>query len=153
MAGDTSRRNGRKGGKPKGHKSQQTLDKIMARELLRQQVTDNLVPLVQAQLHNAMGVGHLMLRDPESGKFERVISSGDAAVDEARIDAAVAQGKSQCWIYLKDPSIQAFTDLMNRALDKPTEHVDLKAVIEDRKLSDDEFEKRFHAVQQKLKKP
>jgi hypothetical protein len=23
------------------------------------------------------------------------------------------------WIYTKDPSVQAFTDLMNRALDKP----------------------------------
>jgi hypothetical protein len=131
---------------------QRTIDKALQREALRAIVVKHMEKLVEAQLHNAMGIGHLMLRDPETGKFERIVSSGDPKVDEARIDAAVQQGKSQCWIYLKDPSVQAFTDLMNRALDKPTEHVDLKAVIEDRKLSDEEFEKRFQEVQKKLKK-
>ena len=30
---------------------------------------------------------------------------------------------SYYWIFTKDPSVQAFTDLMNRALDKPAEQV------------------------------
>jgi hypothetical protein len=140
------------GGKAKGYKSPNTLDKIAARELVRRKVTEALEPMLDAQIHNARGIGHLMLRDPETGKFERIVSSGDPQVDEARIDAAVRQGKSQCWIYLKDPSVQAFTDLMNRALDKPTEHVDLKATIDERKLSDEEFEKRLLLVAKKLKK-
>jgi len=37
----------------------------------------------------------------------------------------LASGNS-FWIYTKDPSVQAFTDLMNRALDKPTEQVQLQ---------------------------
>ena len=44
----------------------------------------------------------------------------DPIVAEAQIDAALASG-NLFWIYTKDPNIQAFTDLMNRALDKPAE--------------------------------
>src|SRR5262249_26930398 len=29
------------------------------------------------------------------------------------------------WIYTKDPSVQAFTDLMNRCIDKPSEHIQI----------------------------
>ena len=32
-----------------------------------------------------------------------------------------AKRASSYWIHTKDPSIQAFTDLLNRALDKPKE--------------------------------
>ena len=30
---------------------------------------------------------------------------------------------STYWIFSKDPNVQAFTDLLNRALDKPAAHV------------------------------
>ena len=67
-----------------------------------------------------------MMRDPKTGKFERVAKEAtDPKVAEAQIDAALASGKS-VWIYTKDPSVQVFTDLMNRALDKPTEQVQLQ---------------------------
>jgi hypothetical protein len=57
-----------------------------------------------------------MMRDPKTGKFERI--TGDAK----QIDKAI-KSKNACWIYAKDPNVQAFTDLMNRAIDKPAEHV------------------------------
>ena len=67
-----------------------------------------------------------MMRDPKTGKFERVAKDAtDPQVAEAQIDEALASGNS-FWIYSKDPSVQAFTDLMNRALDKPTEQVQLQ---------------------------
>jgi hypothetical protein len=60
-----------------------------------------------------------MMRDPKTGKFERI--TGDAK----QIDKAL-KSKNACWIYTKDPSIAAFTDLLNRAIDKPAEHVQVE---------------------------
>lgn len=112
----------RYGGKPKGYKAAATIDKEAQRELVRHLVSAQLTPLVTAQIRNAMGIGHLMLRDEETQRFERVVTTGDPLKDEAIIDAAVSTGRA-CWIYLKDPSVQAFSDLLNRALDKPAEQV------------------------------
>ena len=53
------------------------------------------------------------------------MAATDPIVAEAQIDAALASG-NLFWIYTKDHSVQAFTDLMNRALDKPTEQVQLQ---------------------------
>src|SRR5215831_5922118 len=92
-------------------------------------VIKNLEPLVQSQIDNALGVNHLMMRDPKTGKFERVAKDvDDPKVAEAQIDAALASNNA-VWIYQKDPSIQAFTDLMNRALDKPIEQVQLSGEL------------------------
>src|SRR5262249_6426886 len=72
---------------------------------------------------------HLMMRDPKTGKFERIAKDvDDPKVAEAQIDAALASNNA-VWIYTKDPSVQAFTDLMNRALDKPTEQIQLSSEL------------------------
>jgi hypothetical protein len=73
-------------------------------------------PLLAAQIDNAVGIRHLMMRDPKTGKFERVI--GDAK----QIDKEL---KTKTAFWAKDPNVQAITDLMNRALDKPAEHVEI----------------------------
>jgi hypothetical protein len=36
------------------------------------------------------------------------------------------KSKNACWIYTKDPNVQAFTDLLNRCIDKPAEHVQVE---------------------------
>ena len=97
-------------------KTKNTLAKEAAREFVRQKVIERLSSLVDAQLDNAEGIKHLMMRDPTTGKFERV--TGDAR----DIDRAL-KTKNATWIYTKDPSVQAFTDLLNRALDKPIEQM------------------------------
>jgi hypothetical protein len=59
------------------------------------------------------------MRDPATGKFERVaIDTDDPRVAEAQIDAAMKSGNA-VWIYTKDPNVHALTELMNRAIDKP----------------------------------
>ena len=98
-----------------------TVSKEQAREALRNIILKRMERMTAAQLDNCEGIRHMMLRDPATGQFKRVVSTGDPAQDEALIDAALSQGKSAFWFYLKDPSIQAYTDLMNRALDKPKE--------------------------------
>src|SRR5215475_14705552 len=106
------------GGSKLGQLWSSTLEKREARDLVRKFVTQNLGELLQAQLHNAMGLSHLMLRDEKTGQFTRV--TGDAEqVDEA------CKHKNAIWIYTKDPNVQAFSDLLNRALDKPGEHVEI----------------------------
>lgn len=103
-------------GQKKGAKWPATIAKEEARELFRQIVTRRMERLIAAQLDNAEGIRHLMVRDPKTGQFERITGSPE------QIDAALKTGNA-VWIYTKDPSVQAFTDLMNRALDKPAEQM------------------------------
>ena len=106
------------GGMPKGHKTAKTLEKEAALALLRQKVAEQVELLVEAQIDSAAGIKHFFLRDPKTGRFERI-------TDEVVIERAVNEGSegSHFWIYTKDPSTQAFTDLMNRTLGKPSERL------------------------------
>src|SRR5215475_9658624 len=62
--------NARQGaGRPVGRKDPKTLAKEEARELVRQMVTARLARLVEAQMDNAEGLTHLMMRDSKTGKF------------------------------------------------------------------------------------
>lgn len=103
------------GGKPKGFKAPATISKELAREVLRNRVIAELAPLIDAQVANAKGISHFFLRD-KAGQFVKI-------EDAKAIQTALNSGDegSYYYIFTKDPSIQAFTDLMNRALDKPAE--------------------------------
>ncbi len=108
-------------GRPKGTTGIQhaaTISKNESRELVRQLIVAKMRPLVEAQIDNAHGIKHFMLRDPETGQFKRLTNEDEIV---AALNAPGAEEGSTYWIYTKDPSIQAFTDLMNRALDKPKE--------------------------------
>jgi hypothetical protein len=108
---------------PKGYKLPKTIAKERSREITRQIITERLEELLAAQIDNALGIRHLMRRDPSTGKFERIAGRGESPeLEQAQIDTALKTG-SAFWIYTKDPSMQAFTDLMNRALDKPAEQI------------------------------
>lgn len=96
-------------------KKAETIDKEALRDVLRQMVCRSFGPLIRAQIVHALGVGHLYVRDAK-GKYARI-------EDQKQIDALLTEGTEgeHYWIFAKDPSVQAFTDLMNRALDKPKE--------------------------------
>ena len=107
---------GRKtGGRQKGTPNVATVDKEAKRELVRQIVCANLEPMLKAQVQHAQGVSYMILRNPD-GTFTR-------ATDEKQIDAACAVGASAFKIFTQAPNVQAFSDLLNRALDKPAEQV------------------------------
>lgn len=98
-------------GKPKGTKSKATLSKEAAREIVRQMVLAEMRPMIDAQVANAKGLKYLVTRDKKTGKFSRVTEA-----------MARLSGKEEIIeVWEKDPSVQAFTDLMNRAIDKPKE--------------------------------
>lgn len=102
-------------GRPKGSREPQTLDKEAAREVVRQMVFAQLGPLTKAQLSHARGLKYLVTRDKKTGKFIRVTEA------MARHKQALADTEEIIEVWEKDPSVQAFTDLLNRALDKPKE--------------------------------
>lgn len=105
----------------KGFKAQKTLDKIEAREFLRQRVIAEMGAMLTAQIAHAKGLSYLMVRD-KAGKFTKVSAAA----------AKQFTGEEILEVWEKDPSVQAFTDLLNRALDKPKEQeqeIDLKAEL------------------------
>jgi lipopolysaccharide biosynthesis regulator YciM len=93
-----------------------TLSKQAGRELVRQAVLKHVEALVAAQVANAQGLKYLVVRDKRSGKFVRVT---EAMARQLEGKAEAEHETVEIWE--KDPSVQAFTDLMNRALDKPAE--------------------------------
>jgi hypothetical protein len=99
----------------KGYKYRQTLEKSAAREVVRAFVTDNMMPMLRAQLAHAMGIGHCYTRD-KHGKFSRVENLEE-------IDRLLTEGVEgeHFFIFAKDPSAVAFKELLDRALDKPKE--------------------------------
>ena len=66
-------------------------------------ITAKIGPLLDAQIANAIGVRHLMMRDPATGKFERLAGGPE------QIDKALETGNA-FWIYTKDPNVAAFTE-------------------------------------------
>lgn len=99
-------------GPKKGTKYAPTLSKEQAREALRQVVQQHMSELVASQISNAKGIHYLVVRDKATGKFLRVTQG---AAEKLKPAEEIIE------IWEKDPSVQAFTDLMNRALDKPKE--------------------------------
>jgi hypothetical protein len=68
---------------------------------------------IEAQIANAMGVKYLVTRDKKTGKFVRVI--------EAMAQVKLGDHEEIIEVWEKDPNVQAFADLLNRALGKPKE--------------------------------
>lgn len=99
-------------GRKQGGKNAATLSKEQAREALRLIVMEEMRELVSAQLANAKGIKFLVVRQKATGKFLRVPKMG---AEKLNPDEEIIE------VWEKDPSVQAFTDLMNRALDKPKE--------------------------------
>lgn len=103
-------------GNKKGAILKPTRDKALAREALRAIIDREMEAMTEAQIAHAKGIKFLVARSKAGGKFERV--------SEAELEA-VLKGQDDDRIVLevwdKDPSVQAYTDLMNRHLDKPAE--------------------------------
>jgi len=62
-------------GKPRGLKWPSTLRKEEAREKVRQFINEHLGEFLDAMADSVTGIRHLMMRDPKTGKFERITGS------------------------------------------------------------------------------
>lgn len=125
-------------GPRKGAKYKSTITKEQARAALAAIVIREMDALVAAQVANAKGIKYLVVRDKKGGKFLRVT--------EAMAKLNKGSGEEIIEVWEKDPSVQAFTDLMNRALDKPAEQMqELKITGEVNLVS------RLHAARQRTR--
>jgi hypothetical protein len=121
-------------GRPKGSIDKGTAaaraEKEALRQMLREKVAEHMGPLVEAQVANARGLKYLVARDTKTGKFERI--------SQRELEAILSGKDSKRYaieVWEKDPSVQAFTDLMNRTLDKPTEHVEMNVSSDDERMA------------------
>lgn len=126
-------------GRKVGFKFPSTISKEQAREAIRTMVFAELRPMVEAQIANAKGLKYLVVRD-KTGKFVKVTEAM----------AGAFQGDEVVEVWEKEPAIQAFTDLLNRAADKPAEHVEM-TVSKAQNSSDEELSERLASLSQKLR--
>ena len=117
MAGQTGgRRPG--AGRPKGTTGipkASTISKAQARDAHRRVIEKFALRMIRSQVAAAIGIGHVFTRDTH-GKFTRIENEQVAH----QLLTEGTEGRDY-WIFMKDPSTAAFTDLMNRAFDKPKE--------------------------------
>lgn len=99
-------------GRKRGTLNPSTITKEQAREALRQIVLAEIKELVGAQIAQAKGLSYMVVRQKSTGKFLRV---AEKQAEKLNTDEEIIE------IWEKDPSTPAFTDLMNRAIDKPKE--------------------------------
>jgi hypothetical protein len=103
------------GGRPKGYKEKRTLEREAVERAFQQQIMEQTKPLVAAQLENAVGTKYLVKRE-KSGKFVRL-------TPETLEQALAGEEDVIIEVYDKDPNVQAFTQLMDRAFGRPTENL------------------------------
>lgn len=117
-------------GRREGSKNVATITKEQGREALRQIVMREMEAMTAAQVANAKGLSYLVAREKGTGKFtrltpeqiEKILESGEQGDEFSMIE-----------VWGKDPSTPAYTDLMNRALDKPKEQeqvINLRGSVE-----------------------
>jgi hypothetical protein len=116
--GHGGKRAGSRPPKP-GYKWKSTLAKIEAREQVRKMITEALGPMLRSQIAHSQGIGHLFTRD-KTGKFTRIENE-----DEALLLLNNGTEGEHYWIFMKDPSVQAFTELLDRALDQAAKPIEL----------------------------
>lgn len=108
------------GGKQKGYKAPKTLAKEAAREAARVRITARMHEIIDAQVDSAIGIAHFMIRDAETGQWQRLTNV--KKIEEA-LNHPKAQHGSTFWIYTKDPNPSSARDMLAYALDKPKEQV------------------------------
>lgn len=117
MAGDISRTNGRKGGKPKGVKWKRTLLKEAAYQLYREEVLSNMAPIVQAQIESACG-SYVLLGKTSDGQFVRV-------TDQATMDRLFQSGAEFFRLEQKEPDAAMSRYLTDQVIGKAKERLEV----------------------------
>lgn len=111
------------GGMPKGHITAKTLQKEEGKALLREMVLSELRPIVRGLIGKATGINHMMLRDETNGQWIRLTEPEQI---EKALNAKGAEEGKTYWIHTKDPDVQAAADVLNRAIGKPVEEVQVE---------------------------
>jgi len=83
---------------------------------LREIVAKHWDAMIEAQVKNSMGIRYLVSRDKKTGKFTKL-------TEEEAKTRLTSESEEVIEVWDERPNVQAFTDLANRHIDKPTESV------------------------------
>lgn len=120
MPGEASRRNGQKGGRPKGRKDPHTLEREAVQRVFDQRVMRAADRLFNAQLSQAEGVS-ILLRRPKVGKGRTEVVS-DPKTIQRYFDGELENDEADWYfIAVEKPNAEAADRLLNRGLGKPKE--------------------------------
>ena len=111
-------------GRKEGSKNHATIEKELLREQLRRMVAASLEPMVAAQVANSQGIKYLVAREKHTGKFRKLTEA------EATLAIGNESETEVIEVWEERPNVQAFTDLLNRTIDKPIEQVNVDAHVE-----------------------
>ena len=100
------------GAKP-GNQNGMNVEKVAYRQKARDLIGPHMADVIAAHIANAKGIKYLVVREKATGKFLRVGELAAAATEEI------------IEVWEKDPSIEAAKVLLDRLLDKPSEHVEM----------------------------
>lgn len=106
-------------GAKKGRRWASTLEKALVREETRKYIQQHIPAMLKAQIAHAIGIGHVYTRD-KKGKFTRI-------EDEDAMERLLSEGEqgTDYWIFAKDPSVHAFSILLDRAMDQVPKPVEI----------------------------
>lgn len=123
MAGETSRENGRKGGRPKGSKSAATLERESIAAAFKQRVMRSADVLFEAQLSLAQGCSFLYRVERKKGEKDKHVLVTDPDEIKAYLDGE-AEGDYH-YITTKEPNNQAIANMLDRGIGKPVEELEV----------------------------
>lgn len=115
MAGDASRRNGQKGGRPPGP-SPDTQRKLLALQRLRDRVHAEIDDLLTAELEAAKGTFTVLIQ---------TANGWQKATTEEQIEAAIAAGDHVFRIVRREPDMRALKDLWDRTIGVPKQELEV----------------------------
>jgi hypothetical protein len=128
MAGNTSRQNGKRGGRPRGRKNNKTLEREVIAEAFRQRVYAAMEELFGAQVTLARGCSFLFKRRRIKSKGGGTSERAELVTNPDEIQAYLNGELDPDYYYYittKEPSNLAIADMLNRALGKPVEAVQM----------------------------
>lgn len=139
MAGNASRQNGAKGGRPPGRKNDKTLLLEAEHEAFQQLVLQNLRPLFDAQLSVAKGASFIyrITEGPRGGKSDPELVTDPDEIHEAIQAIAAGGGEGEITeetndetthyryyhITTKAPETRAIDSLIDRAFGKSVQRI------------------------------
>jgi len=126
MAGSGGKRKG--AGRPKGAKSPRTIDALKVKQEVQDRIRKNANKLVNAQLSLATGIQMLFVIYTNS---KGIRSKPELITDQETIiryldgDLDLNTDEEYYFMTTRVPESRAIEDMLNRALGKPTENIDL----------------------------
>ena len=130
MAGKASIENGKLGGRPKGRRSDATIEREVARKAYQQLVLERMRPLFESQMTLARGVSYLyrIEENAKGGKEHVLVTDPDEIGDVlSQMDEGVPGVFNDKYYYIttKTPENRAIDSMLDRVWGKSQQSIDL----------------------------